>query len=247
MKRIMPLVIAVVLLASGASPQRSGWIESFDTFKDYPYNSWPSDGTKSLPAPWEDTASMHAHAGTGHGATAAAAGPGRGWSWGHAFRPIVDTPHVGDALVARVFLPANINYESVMLALTTEKSPGASGQFAGGARAVIHIASGADKGFARVSIRTTDPSDKGLGSVSAAPHPFLPADAWYDVRLILGEDRTVTLEYKHVEMSYWVPVGALPVHDDFRPNYVAISAMRGGRVDDVGYRAARKPGPPFAP
>ena len=34
-------------------------------------------------------------------------------------------------MVARIFLPANINYEGVMLALTTEKTPGASGQFAG--------------------------------------------------------------------------------------------------------------------
>jgi len=247
MKRITPLVVAAVLLAAGASSQKRGWMESFDTFKDYPYKSWPSDGTKTLPAPWEGTAGMYTHAGTGRGATAGASGPGRGWSWGHAFRPIVDTPRVGDALVARVFLPANINYESVMLALTTEKSPGASGHFAGGAKAVVHVAGGPDKGFARVSVSTADAADKGVGSVSAAPHPFLPAGAWYDVRLILGENRTVTLEYKHVKMSYWVPVAVLTVHDDFRPNYVAISACRGGRVDDVGYRAARKPGPPFAP
>ena len=217
-------------------------MESFDRFGDgYAYDS------DVLPDPWEGAVSIVARAKLGHSSSAGAQGPGGGWSWGHAFRPIVDTPHIGDALVARVFLPANINYESVMLALTTEKTPGASGQFAGGAKAVVHIASGPDKGFAKVSVRTADPSDKGLGSVSAAPHPFLPANAWYDVRLILGENRTVTLEYKHVKMSYWLPVGALAVHDDFRPNYVAIATMRGGRVDDVGYRAARKPGPLFTP
>ncbi|MEA1950111.1 MAG: hypothetical protein U9N87_01915, partial [Planctomycetota bacterium] len=234
MKQIIPLVVVVVLFATGASPRSSGWMESFDKFKNYPYNSWPSDGSKTLPAPWEDTVSMYAQAGIGHGDTAGASGPGSNWSWGHAFRPTADMPHIGDALVARVFLPANINYESVMLALTTKKSPGTSGQFAGGAKAVVHIGGGADKGFAKMSFRTTDPSDKVLGSVSAAPHAFLPAGAWYDVRLILGEDRTIALEYKHVKMSGWIPVGALTVHDDFHPNYVAISTTRGGRVDDVG-------------
>ena len=79
------------------------------------------------------------------------------------------------------------------------------------------------------------------------PHPFLPAGAWYDLRLILGEDRTVIMEYKNVKMSNWIAVGALAVHDDFRPNYVAISAERGGRMDDVGYKKARNGAPPFAP
>ncbi|MFV1969226.1 MAG: hypothetical protein ACC628_27715 [Pirellulaceae bacterium] len=247
MKRMIPLVVVVVFFAMGAAPQTSGWLESFDKFEDYPYSSWPSDGTKTLPAPWEDTASMYAHAGTGHGDNAAASGPSHGWSWGHAFRPTIDTPHVGDGLLARVFLPASINYESVMLALTTEKSTGPSGQFAGGAKAVVHIRSSVDKDFAAVSFRTTDSSEHSLGSISAAPHPFLPTGAWYDVRLTLGNDRTVTLEYKHVEMSYWIPVGTLAVHDDFRPNYVAISTMRGARLDDVGYRAAHEPGPVFGP
>jgi len=247
MKQIIPLVVVAVLLAMGASPQRSGWMESFDTFKDYPYKSWPSDGTKTLPAPWEGSVSMYAHADIGHGATAGASGPGGGWSWGHAFRPTIDTPHVGDALVAKVFLPEHINYQGVILGFTTEKSPGASGHFAGGARAAIHISGSIDKGFARLALRTTDPSNKDMGSVYAAPHPFLPSGAWYDVRLTLGEDRTVTLEYKHVKMSYWVPVGTLTVHEDFRPNYVAISTNRGGRVDDIGYRATRKAGPTFAP
>ena len=98
-----------------------------------------------------------------------------------------------------------------------------------------------------MSFRTTDPSDKDLGEVAAAPHPFLPAGAWYDLRLILGEDRTVIMEYKNVKMSNWIAVGALAVHDDFRPNYVAISAERGGRMDDVGYKKARNGAPPFAP
>ncbi|MFV2070496.1 MAG: hypothetical protein ACC645_26310, partial [Pirellulales bacterium] len=218
MKRTIPLVIFAVLFGMGASSQGSGWLESFDKFKNYPYGSRPSDGTKTLPAPWEGTVGMFAHAGTGHDASAGALGPSRGWSWGHAFRPTGDAPHVGDALVAKVFLPASINYESVMLALTTEKSPGASGQFAGGAKAVVHINGSANKDFAEVSYRTTGPKNKTLGYASAAPHPFLPTGAWYDVRLILGKDRTITLEYKHVEMSTWIPVGALAVHDDFHPN-----------------------------
>ena len=242
MKRILPLVFVGVLLAMGAAPQRSGWIETFDRFGGgYAYDS------DLLPAPWEGAVSTVARAELGYRNSAGAQGPGGGWSWGHAFRPTVETPRVADAMVAKVFLPAGMNYQSVMLALTTDKTPGPSGQFAGGAKAVLHIAGSADERFANVSFRMTDPSDKTLGSVSAAPHPFLPTDAWYDLRLTLGENRTVTAEYKHVDMSYWVPIGTLTAHDDFQPNYVAISAMRQGTLDDVGYRASPRPGPPFSP
>jgi len=247
MKRMIPMMIvaAGLFVAMGAASQTSGWLESFDDFENSPDRSEPSDGSRTLPAPWEDAVSMYANAGTGHGGKAAASGPGRGWSWGHAFRATVDTPQIGDALVARFFLPASINYESVKLALTTEKSAGSSGQFAGGPKAVVHIHSNIDKGFAAVSFRTTDSSGRSLASISAAPHPFMPTGAWYDVRLTLEKNRTVTLEYKHEEMSYWIPVGTIAVHDDFRPNYVAIATMRGARLDDVGYIAISRPGTKF--
>ena len=135
----------------------------------------------------------------------------------------------------------------MLIGLTTEKTPGSSGQFAGGANAVVHIGSSEDDGFARVSFRVNDPKSKALDSVWAAPHPFLPAGAWYDVRLILGENRKVTAQYKNVEMPHWIPVGTLSVHGDFHPKYVAIATSRRGRIDDVGYSPAGKPGQPFAP
>jgi len=112
---------------------------------------------------------------------------------------------------------------------------------------VVHIAGGADERYAVLRFRTRDPAGKQHAGISAAPHPFLPANTWFDVRLTLGQNATVTLEYKHVEMSDWIAVGALPVHDSFRPNYVAISAMRRGRVDDVGYSVAVKRASPFSP
>ena len=240
MKKVILLIIVTMFLAMGTSAQRFEWMDNFDVFKNYPYNSWPSDGTKTLPAPWEDTINMYAHAGIGHNATAGVSGPVRGWSWGHVFRPLDNTARVEDAMVARIFLPARTNYEGVMLALTTDKTPGASGQFAGGAGAVIHIASGKDKALANISFWCADPSGKRQGSIKAAPHSFLPTGEWYDLRLILGMDRTVALEYRHVMMSYWIPVGILSVHENFRPNYIAISATRGGIIDDVGYTITRK-------
>ncbi len=247
MKRVGLLLGLAALLGAGSSSEKSGWMESFDKFKDYPYRSWPSDGTKILPAPWQGSVDMYAHADTGHNTPAGAAGPVFNWSWGHAFRPTVDTPHVGDELVAKIFLPGNVNYENVMLAITTKKTPGAAGQFAGGAKAVIHIGASRDKRFARISFRTTDKADKTLSQVSAAPHPFLPAGVWYDVRLALDENRTVTAAYKHEKMSYWVPIGSLAAHDDFQPNYAAIAVSRGGRLDDVGYSATHRRGVLFAP
>jgi hypothetical protein len=242
MKTITLFTAAVVLGAMGASTAADGWIEGFDAFGEgYAYDK------DVLPAPWEGALSMVARANLGRESTAGAQGPGGGWSWGHAFRPTVEVPRVGDAMVARVFLPSSIDYQSVMLALTTEKTPGSSGQFAGGAKIVIYIGGSADSRFAQVSVRVSDPSDNTLASISAAPHPFLPADAWYDVRLILREGRKVTAQYKRVEMSYWVPIGTLTVPSDFQPKYVAISAMRRGILDDVGYVPATAPGSPFAP
>lgn len=242
MKPIVLLATVIALAAMGAAAAAAGWMEDFDGFGEgYAY------GTDALPAPWEGAVNMVARADLGHENSAGAQGPGGGWTWGHAFRPTVAAPRVGDALVARIFLPSSISYQSVMLALTTEKTPGSSGNFGGGARAVIHIAGSVDSGYAGMTFRTTDPADGELDSVSAAPHPFLPADGWYDLRLILREDRTVTAEYKHIEMSYWVPIGALSVHADFEPRYVAVSALRRGVMDEVGYVAADESGSPFAP
>lgn len=36
MKQIISLVVVLMLLATEASPQRFGWMENFDTFKNYP-------------------------------------------------------------------------------------------------------------------------------------------------------------------------------------------------------------------
>ena len=240
MKRHLTLLVAIVAICAGASPNKSGWIESFDKFKNYPY-----DGTKTLPAPWEGAVGIYAHTGIGHDGSAAIQRPRNDWNWGHAYRRSVEDPRIGDTLVARIFRPTNIHYQSVFIGLTTDTTPGSSGQFAGGAKVAVHITGSADKRFAAVSFRVTDADDRTYMSTSAAAHPFLPADQWYDFRLTLAEGRTVIAEYKHVDMSYWVPLDTLKVPDDFQPNYVAISATRQAIIDDVGYIAADKSSPLF--
>ena len=89
MKRIAPVVVVVVIFATGASSHKSGWMESFDAFGEgYSY------GKDVLPAPWEGAVSMIAGAKLGRDDTAGAQGPGRGWSWGHAFRPATDIARI---------------------------------------------------------------------------------------------------------------------------------------------------------
>ena len=57
MKRISPVVVVVVIFATGASSHKSGWMESFDAFGEgYSY------GKDVLPAPWEGAVSMIAGA-----------------------------------------------------------------------------------------------------------------------------------------------------------------------------------------
>jgi hypothetical protein len=243
MKPVILLITLVAILTMSASAQDASWTETFDKFSDYPY-----DASKNLPAPWVGGVSMYAQTKLGYEDTAVCVGPSAGWKWGHAFRSTRDTPRIGDAMVAKIYLHGNINYQGILLAFTTDTTPGPAGQFGGGASAVIHITGGKDKNYAALSGRTNDPSNKTIvDTVSAAPHPFLAAGVWYEVRLVLAENRTVMLSYRHAEMSYWIPVGSMNVHKDFRPNFIAISTLRGARVDDVGFCAAPLSAPTFTP
>lgn len=141
MRRILTGVLLCVLLAAGAvavlacgggaGAESLGWMESFDQFGKYP--------AASLPSPWEGDAGMGAYSGIGFGATAAVQGQGRGWGWGHACRPIGDDFRGGDTVVARVFLPAGLDYRQVRFGLTTGKSPSEKGGFSDGARAEIYM------------------------------------------------------------------------------------------------------------
>ena len=232
--------IAALFCSISVLGQTAGWKEDFDGFGD-PY----AYGADLLPTPWEGAASMVARKGLGYGGTAGGQGPRGGWSWGHAFRPTVETPRVGDALIVKIFLPSSISHQGLIIGLTTDTSAGSHGHFAGAADAVVHISGNADGSLARVSFRAGDSANKTSTGISAAPHHFLPSDTWYEVRLTLSEDRKVTAEYRQAEMTYWVPIGTLSVYSDFQPKYVAISASRRATLDDVGYVVATEPGSLF--
>ena len=128
-----------------------------------------------------------------------------------------------------------MNWEKVRLALVTEKSADDSGRLLGGATAMVRIGGSPNKDVALVEFWVSGSSKNQENEVKVAPQPFLPSGQWYEVRLTLREQRQVTAEYKHVEMSYWMPIGTLNLHSDFQPNYVAISTCRCARIDDVGY------------
>ena len=242
MRSLFVSVILLAVLSTTALAQPKGWKEDFDSF-----GAGYAKGKDPLPAPWEGAVSMTARDGLGVDGSAAAQGPTGRWNWGHAFRPLDGTPKVGDALVAKVFFPSTISHQGIMVAFTTDKSAGSSGHFDGKAKAVLHIGGGTDPGFANITFRTADAPGKNGRSVSPSAHPFMPADAWYEIRLTLGEDRAVLAEYRHVDMGWWVPIGKLEVFDDFNPKYVAIAAGRQGIIDDVAYVVSPKSGKPFTP
>ena len=73
MRTVASFVLAVVLgTVSSAAGEAAGWMERFEDFEGYPYDAWPGDGTKTLPAPWEDTRDMYAHNGIGYNGSARA-------------------------------------------------------------------------------------------------------------------------------------------------------------------------------
>ena len=127
MKRFMFSLVIVAFCFSGVSGAGDGWLEGFDGFDEYPVSP--------VPEPWEGDADLAAHRGIGHNGTAGIQNPGRGW--GHACRAVVvDTPHVGDAIIARILLPAGLDRRQLGFGLTTGKSPDEAGS-----RAQIHITS----------------------------------------------------------------------------------------------------------
>ena len=60
---------------------------------------------------------------------------------------------------------------------------------------------------------------------------------WYDVRITLNNDDTVSGEYKLTTSDTWLPIGdgLLPIMDpaNFAPNFVGIAGQNSGRVDDI--------------
>ena len=242
MRMIACLAVGVACLAAtAAAADPTGWLDDFDGFGDaYSY------GSDVLPAPWEGAVSMAAHSGIGYKDTAGTRRPGGGWSWGHSCRPIAGTPRVGDAVVARIRLPAGLGWRQVRLALTAEKNPNESGGFADGAKADLYITNSTrtdpEGTFSYWSFSVSDSAGKSLGSARNGG----PVDVWYDVRFTLAENHRIIAEFKRVEMNYWVPIGVLTAAEDFLPKYVAISSSRGGLLDDVGYVVATEPGEPFA-
>ena len=67
----------------------------------------------------------------------------------------------------------------------------------------------------------------------------LSGDTWYDVRATLTPTRDghyqAVGEYKLSSNENWITIGTLTTYNGFAPNYIGISCLRGGFMDDVGY------------
>jgi hypothetical protein len=62
----------------------------------------------------------------------------------------------------------------------------------------------------------------------------LSADVWYDVQLSLDDtDQQVSGAYRVSGTSSWTPLGVLAYADGFQPNYLGLSALRSGYLDDI--------------
>ncbi len=170
----------------------------------------------------------------------AAASMGAGnWTWGTAFRQIAE-PNSPIVATARVYLEPSA-YHAIRVGFSPHVETGGNG---GGGRAegpIIELRLQADNvGDAQWNMRTTD---EGAGEADT----FAPAqtDTWYEIRLTTNTDNSVTGEYRQMNIlpgpprrkllasGPWVEIDTMDAMGTWNANYLYISGLRQGHIDDI--------------
>jgi len=193
------------------------------------FEGYPSVYT-GIPSPWEDSANQCAFKALGIGESMGSCGPGYNWDWGSAFRRITG----GSVLVAKLRLDTSNTYQGVKIGIVRDKTVYDSNKsFMGNDNAVLDIF-GDDKGKVSLMFVVEDYKEGKYGADTRIEVPGLSVGTWYDIKMTVA-GRDVTAEYKRYDSKVWIKIGELTAYSGFLPNYVAISAIRGGCLDDVGY------------
>lgn len=223
----MKALLAVLLISALAGSAVAAWTDDFESYDPV--------GWDPLPLPWEDGSSQGADAGIGYGGSIGTQGPSQNWEWGRAYRPSDADSNV---LAARFYGESTNGYPGCKVGLIGSKSASGNGSFGNADNMSIFMESN-DTGGAGITLWGEDfAGGSWVTDNRVSTGLILSQDAWYDVRVTMDFSANpveATGEYKESSSGTWIPMGTVTMYDDFDDTYVAVSAIRNGHVDDVGY------------
>lgn len=240
-KFVLLLMAGVVLMTPGA---RGEFTEDWEAYSHSDEIStqtvWDTAGTTG--------GQVHRNTGEGgiYDATvvkerdgAATMGAGN-WTWGTAFRQIAE-PNSPIVATARVYLEPG-PYHAIHVGFSPHVETGGNGGAGRAEGPIIDLRLQADSGgVAQWMMRTTD---EGAGEADSLPVPA-QTDTWYEIRLTTNTDNSVTGEYRQMNIEPgpptrkllpsgpWVEVDTMNAMGAWNANYLYISGLRQGYVDDI--------------
>jgi len=215
MRNVALMFTAVALMAA---PAMGAWTEDFEAYSHSAdlgsLSVWNVDGTTG----------GKVYNGQGDGDKGATMGAGS-WTWGSAFK-LAD----GGVLQAKLFVESNNQYNALKIGLSSAIATGGNGGSGrpAGPMAELRLQNGYN---AQWNWRTVAETGSGENQgFDDAPAP----DSWYDIRMTTNAGNgSVTYDVKSVGTGSWTTLGTLNTFAGFAPNYVWISGMRQGAVDDI--------------
>ena len=224
------LLMLIAILGILSSTVQAAWIEDFESYADGELTSAPWD--EGTPGPLNIVTSDAGFTGKG------LVGDGLKHIW-RAADP------GANMITARLYSVAGYNFSRYYVGFHTEASQ-ADG-YPNSDSVIIYLSS--HSGGPYISFESYDYDD---GVFVSAYSPWagqtegILENTWYDVRMTLNNDDTVSGEYKLTTSDTWLPIGSGVVDimdpENFAPNYVGLSGQNFGRIDDICVNGVPEPG-----
>ena len=223
MKKSIVMMAVVVVLACACDVR--AWSEDFEAYPNGLLTAAPWDEGNPAVGGGQVVTSGAGYTGKG------LVGSGLGNIWRAA-----DTDPTANVLTARLY-SADANFSRYYFGFHTEAITDGAG-FPGSDAVVIYMMWHTDGGWL-----SFESSDFTAGVFQANDTEWtgqsigLPSNTWFDVRMTLNGDDTVSGEYKLTTSDTWIPIGDGSVNildpAEFAPNFVGVAGQESGRVDDI--------------
>ena len=214
---LLALIATMGILGGNA---RAAWVEDFESYADGYLASAPWD--EGTPGPDQGVISDAGFTGKG------LVGNGLSHIW-------CATDPGAYVLTARLYSEPGVDFSRYYVGFHTEPSQ-ASG-FPDNDSVIIYLSSHADGAFMSFESYNYDAGVFVSASSEWTGQAGILDDTWYDVRMTVNTDDTVSGEYKLTTSEDWIPIGdgVVDVLDpaNFAPNYVGVAGQNSGRIDDI--------------
>lgn len=220
-------LIATLGMMSGSA--RAEWIEDFESYPDGLLASAPWD--EGTPGPAQDVISDAGF--TGKGLV--------GNSLSHIWRAADPGANV---LTARLYSETGVDFSRYYVGFHTE--PTQADGFPNNDSVIIYLSSHSGGAFLSFESYNYDAGVFVAADSTWSGQSGILEETWYDVRMTVNTDATVSGEYKLTTSDTWIPIGDGVIDimdpDNFAPNFVGISGQNSGRIDDIGVNGVPEPG-----